>query len=1020
MGTQGTLRDASTQVAARLGAERSPVQIRPPRLGGSPLRSGLSAFRAPGREPERGAVVPALVPSEGRNAAMISSAGSAPVKAAERKDLYPSIALSTSPAGIGVTPLRCLPDRAIASTVFGVFWGLSGGKGLEPASAQARTDRERGKPLVLAKKPPMQRARMADAVDERSLHATARPSAAGKFIWRGGEKVYVRGATYGTFRRNSFDGTDYPDPPSVAQDFAAMAASGLNAIRTYTVPPRWILDLAVEHRLSVMVGIPWEHHVPFLDDLRRARSIEERVRTGVSACAGHPAVLCYSLANEIRAPIVRWHGPRPVERFLQRLHAAAKSEDPDGLVTYVNYPSTEYLDLPFLDLVCFNVYLESEHTLEAYIARLHNLTGERPLVLAEIGLDSRRNGEEAQSRTVASQVRTAFASGCAGAFVFAWTDEWHMHQHEPEAGFDVADWDFGLTDRERRPKPALRTTAAAFADAPLPVDPAWPRISVLVCTHNGARTLSECLDGLEQLVYPDYEVIVVSDGSTDASVDIVRRRGYRLIQSDHVGLAAARNAGLRAATGDIVAYIDDDARPDPHWLAYLTDSLHHGPWAAVGGPNLAPRGDGWVAESVANAPGGPHHVLVSDREAEHIPGCNMAFRRRALEAIDGFDPIFRAAGDDVDVCWRLRERGFRIGFNPAAVVWHRRRDSLTAYWRQQRGYGEAEALVERKWPERYNGAGHLTWSGRIYRPVAGCRSLLARRRIRYGQWGSALFQSVYERKTGVLSALPSMPDWYLAILALALLTALGALWPPLLLASAILTALVIITLAQAVLGAARAIVPKQARSAIERSKIRAMVAVLHLVQPAARLRGRIRGGLAPWRMRPGGPLRLPRRRQAAVWSESWQNPERRIRNLAKRLEGRGASVLCGGSFDRWDLEVRRGQFGSARLLMAVEEYPHGKQLVRWRYWPRFSLFPLLVAMVCVALAVAAASDDAIAAGAALAVCGAGLLIRTLRDAGAATGTIAHALAATTDSPEPTELVEPQGSKEPDVAEAALR
>jgi GT2 family glycosyltransferase len=66
----------------------------------------------------------------------------------------------------------------------------------------------------------------------------------------------------------------------------------------------------------------------------------------------------------------------------------------------------------------------------------------------------------------------------------------------------------------------------------------------------------------------------------------------------------------------------------------------------------------------------------------------MAFRREALETIAGFDPIFRAAGDDVDVCWRLRECGLRIGFNAAAAVWHRRRDSLAAYWRQQRGYGE--------------------------------------------------------------------------------------------------------------------------------------------------------------------------------------------------------------------------------------------------------------------------------------------------------------------------------------------
>src|SRR5207344_3247708 len=127
-----------------------------------------------------------------------------------------------------------------------------------------------------------------------------------------------------------------------------------------------------------------------------------------------------------------------------------------------------------------------------------------------------------------------------------------------------------------------------------------------------------------------------------------------------------------------------------------------------------PSGDGVVAECVSHAPGGPVHVLVSDTEAEHIPGCNMAFRRAALEAVGGFDPNFRIAGDDVDVCWRLQERGWTLGFSPAAMVWHHRRNSVRTYWKQQRGYGKAEALLERKWPQKYNSVGHLSWGGRIY------------------------------------------------------------------------------------------------------------------------------------------------------------------------------------------------------------------------------------------------------------------------------------------------------------------
>ena len=112
-----------------------------------------------------------------------------------------------------------------------------------------------------------------------------RPHVGGKFIYLGDQKLYVRGVTYGTFHPAA-DGTEYHDPECVERDFAQMAASGLNAVRTYTVPPCWLLDAAQRHGLRVMVGLPWEQHVAFLDDRERIRSIEERVRAGVRACAG--------------------------------------------------------------------------------------------------------------------------------------------------------------------------------------------------------------------------------------------------------------------------------------------------------------------------------------------------------------------------------------------------------------------------------------------------------------------------------------------------------------------------------------------------------------------------------------------------------------------------------------------------------------------------------------------------------------------------------------------------------------
>src|SRR5947209_19657844 len=146
-----------------------------------------------------------------------------------------------------------------------------------------------------------------------SIICGTRPRVQGKFIFVEDKKLYIRGVTYGTFRRDE-EGREIHDPKVVEQDFAMMAANGINAIRTYTVPPRWLLDAAVQHGLYVMVGLLWDQYIAFFDDdKQRVRAIEQRVRQGVRACAGHPAVLCYTLGNEIPAALVRWYGHSRVE-----------------------------------------------------------------------------------------------------------------------------------------------------------------------------------------------------------------------------------------------------------------------------------------------------------------------------------------------------------------------------------------------------------------------------------------------------------------------------------------------------------------------------------------------------------------------------------------------------------------------------------------------------------------------------------------------------------------------------------
>jgi GT2 family glycosyltransferase len=766
-------------------------------------------------------------------------------------------------------------------------------------------------------------------------------------VLQGGGKFHVRGVTYGTFR--SADGSSFPEPQRVREDFAAMAAAGINAVRTYVPPPSWLLDAALEEGIGVMVGFAWEQHVAFLDDAERAQRIVARLGDEVRACERHPAILCYAIGNEIPAPIVRWHGKRAIEDFLERLYWEAKSADPEGLVTYVNYPSTEYLELPFLDLTAFNVFLEREGDFEAYLARLQNLSGDRPLLITELGLDSRSNGDEAQARALEWQVRSAFATGAAGTFVFAWTDEWHR------GGHDVEDWDFGLVDRERQPKPALTAVSRAYAAVPFSQRGPWPAVSVVVCTHNGQATLGECLDRLGTLCYPDYEVIVVNDGASAECSRIAAVHGVTLIETEHRGLGHARNVGIEAAKGEIVAFLDDDAYPDSDWLHYVAALLRANGHAGVGGPNIPPEDDGFVAECVAAAPGGPIHVLVSDREAEHVPGCNMAFRKDVLEEVGGFDERFAVAGDDVDLCWRLQKSGRTLGFSAGAVVMHRRRDSIRRYLRQQYGYGKAEALLERKWPTHYNRAGASRWSGRIYEAPA---TQTPRRRslVRYGTWGNDLFQSVYDSPRAV-SGMLQAPEGLLLIALLGEIAALGLLWPPLLVAAPAFFAAIGWILATAIGRGWRAHHDVPGRPRAETLKRRAITSLLFLLQPFARLAGRLRNGLSPWRRRAQTRPTLPRPRTIEVWSERWRDPQEWVERLQDGLAAAGGFVQSGGPFDRWDLDLRAGALGGVKIRTAVEEHGEGKQLLRARIWPRTTAAGRLLVLFLALFAIVAFQQE---------------------------------------------------------------
>jgi hypothetical protein len=404
---------------------------------------------------------------------------------------------------------------------------------------------------------------VSDVIALSSALPAARPERVcvdGKFLARGGERFLVKGVTYGTFAPDAA-GVQFPVAAQVERDFAAMARAGLNTVRVYTPPPVSLLDAAGLAGLQVMVGLPWAQHIAFLDDAGALAEARDSVMAGVRAVAAHPAVALCALGNEIPPSVVRWHGAPRVEAFLASLYDAAKALAPQTLFTYVNFPPTEFLDLSCFDVLAFNVYLHRDRDLRAYLARLQQVAGLTPLLLAEAGADSVREGLDGQARITAAHVRAAFEEGACGAIAFAWTDEWWR------GGSEITDWHFGLVDRARRPKPALAAVAAAFADAPFSAETqrSWPRISVVVCAYNAADTIGECLESLARLTYPNVETLVINDGSRDATGDIARGFPHvKLVEIPNGGLSAARNLGMHLATGEIVAYTDAPGSAVPH------------------------------------------------------------------------------------------------------------------------------------------------------------------------------------------------------------------------------------------------------------------------------------------------------------------------------------------------------------------------------------------------------------------------------------------------------------------------
>lgn len=531
-----------------------------------------------------------------------------------------------------------------------------------------------------------------------------------------------------------------PFPPEkafpLADEFAKIREAGFDTIRLFELPDSDLLDTAKNSGLLVFAGLRWNHYEDFLSKPAILSSARIHLAEWLGKHAAHPALAGVYVGNEIPADLVRWMGPAAVREAIEGLIDLGKSIAPHLLFAYANYPSTEYLEPGNADFSAFNIYLEKKEDFAAYLRRLQNIAGDRPLVVSEFGMDSARNSQEKQAETLGWALEISHRLETAGFTVYSWCDLWLNN------GREILDWDFGLIDREGHEKQAYRICSNFH---PSPPPPPAHRFSVIVCTRDGRSRIASCLTAIAKMDGQPFETIVVDDGSTDGTSELVAGKfpDVRLISIPPSGLSAARNIGADAAIGEILAFTDDDCEPDHEWLIRLDRAFLDPEISAAGGPNLPPPARNEREAVIRAAPGAPSHVLLDDTRAEHLPGCNIAVRHAAFAAVGGFDPVFRTAGDDVDFCWRLSEAGFRLAFVSGAFVWHWRRPSMLTFLKQQLGYGKAEKLLLAKHPERFGKNGEARWQGFVY--GGGAVRVGGDSIIYHGAMGNAGYQSIMNR-----------------------------------------------------------------------------------------------------------------------------------------------------------------------------------------------------------------------------------------------------------------------------------
>ncbi|MCM3874666.1 MAG: glycosyltransferase [Pyrinomonadaceae bacterium] len=254
----------------------------------------------------------------------------------------------------------------------------------------------------------------------------------------------------------------------------------------------------------------------------------------------------------------------------------------------------------------------------------------------------------------------------------------------------------------------------------MPEQTEWT-ISVVVPVYNGGKTIRATIEHLLRQSFQPHEIIVVDDGSTDETANILKSFGSRIksLAKTNGGPASARNAGILLSTGTLVAFTDSDCFPDENWLQEIVKGFHSLKIGGVGG-GVCGASDGLIGEYF-DLHRWMNPECAGDGSVLYLVTANACFRSEVFRA-NLFDERFpKAGGEDTELSVRLRILGYEFAFVESAIVRHRHKRTIRDYLKSIANHGEARFILERLWPQQISQANHRK---EIVRSCAGVSTML--------------------------------------------------------------------------------------------------------------------------------------------------------------------------------------------------------------------------------------------------------------------------------------------------------